>query len=360
MSTVTLINRKPRETGGASAYRAFDFQVHTSMARILEVHRQGVSFRAYFDHFDDLVLVQSENEKPAISFYQVKARTSTAWTSKRLAARPSKGEMPKSIIGKAYFNLHEFGVMARKAAIVSNQHLQAKYPDGTHTTPEESEILLSALSDDDRQSLVDALKLDFPAGIDPRHIDVLVFERIPLDIQSFRQTLQGLITEFVDAIGPDYAATAKPVYEALLSEISRCTGTVSYPSTIAELERQKSLGNTEIDALIERVKQRSKTPVEWWPIVAEELSGNGWRAIACYRLRLACQEYWNARRIGTGHALHLSETIRTMISEQAGLINDSILQSIVAFELFRTLPESVGQPYTTRAAIVVEVMESIK
>lgn len=359
MASKALIANKPREQSGPHAFRAFDFQVHASMARILDAYRNGHGFVAYFDLFDDLIFLQEEDGKVAICFYQMKARAGTAWTPKRLASRPTKGEAPKSIIGKAYNNLHEFGGLVRKAAIVSNQHLKAEYPDGTKSTADAGELLLSALSTKDHGVLVAAVEADFPAGIDPRHVDVLVYERIPLDMQSFRQTLLGAVTEFVTAIGPDYAVVAKPLYDALLSEITRCTGTVTNAKTLAELRKQKGLGTAEIHRLVERVRQRGQAPTEWWPTVEAELIASGWKTVRLRRLSLACLEYWRARERGAGPAMELAGALSALIEQQPDLLSDSIVDSLLDYARACPVGEPEGEPYSREAALLVELMESL-
>lgn len=91
--------------------------------------------------------------------------------------------------------------------------------------------------------------------------------------------------------GPEYAVTAKPLYDALLSGITWCTGTVASTKTLSELKKQKGLGRSDILALVERVQQRGRTPTEWWPTVEAELIPAGWKSVRLRRLSLACLEY---------------------------------------------------------------------
>jgi hypothetical protein len=58
MNASVLIAKTPREAAGAAALRAFDFQMHVSLARILERHAEEGAYFALFDHFDDLVMVE--------------------------------------------------------------------------------------------------------------------------------------------------------------------------------------------------------------------------------------------------------------------------------------------------------------
>jgi hypothetical protein len=347
MASKALIAKKPREQGGSAASRAFDFQMHASMARILDAYQNGEGFVAYFDFFDDLIFLTGDGDDAAICFYQMKSRASSAWTPTRLASRPAKGDLPKSIVGKIYHNLHEFGVLVRKAAIISNQHLQAKYLDGSKTGPDDGEILLSALSAADHD-------------IDPRHSEVLVYERIALDMQSFRQTLLGMVTEFANAIGPEYAVSAQPLYQALLSEISRCTGTVaSSAKTLADLKKQKGLAASDVGALVEQMKRRGRTPTEWWPTVETELIADGWKTIPLRRLSLSCLEYWRARERGDAIALDLHRALAELLTEHPSLMDDTIIGTMVAYKIAGSISDPVGEPYTGQAALLVETMESL-
>lgn len=359
MASTVLTSKRPREQAGSQSLRAFDFQIHASMARILDAYREGGEFVAYFDLFDDLIFLVEEGGKAAISFYQLKARTGSAWTPKRLASRPATGDSPKSIIGKAYHNLHEFGALVHRAAIVSNQHLKARYPNGSKTSPDAGEIVLSTLSPADHGALVAAIQADFPGEIDPRHEEVLVYERIPLDLQSFRQTLLGIVTQFVSAIGPDYAVAAKPLYEALLSEITRCTGTVANAKSLTELKKQKGLARTDMQALVDRIQQRGQTPAEWWPTVEAELISAEWKTVPLRRLSLGCLEYWRARERGSATAIALSKALGDLLAEHPALLRETILESLIGFELVCTIAEPEGELYTRRAALLVEVMESL-
>lgn len=360
MASEALIAKKPREQAGSVASRAFDFQMHASMARILDAYQNGKDFVAYFDFFDDLIFLTGDGDDAAIFFYQMKSRVGSAWTPKRLASRPAKGDLPKSIVGKTYHNLHEFGALVRKAAIISNQHLQAKYPDGSKTGPDDGEILLSALSAEDHGVLVAAIQADFPGAIDPRHTELLVYERIALDMQSFRQTLLGMVTEFATAIGPEYAVSAQPLYQALLSEISRCTGTVaSSAKNLPELKKQKGLAASDVAALVEQMKRRGRTPTEWWPTVEAELIAEGWKTIPLRRLSLACLEYWRARERGVGIALDLHRALAELFAAHPGLMGDTIVGTMVAYKLVGSILDPVGEPYTGQAALLVEIMESL-
>ena len=51
MASKSLIAKKPREQAGSVASRAFDFQMHASMARILDAYQNGEDERDCDDDY---------------------------------------------------------------------------------------------------------------------------------------------------------------------------------------------------------------------------------------------------------------------------------------------------------------------
>lgn len=359
MKTDTLIAEVPRETAGAEAQRAFDFQIHVSMARILELHATENAYIGFFDHFDDFVVVEGDDPEAEISFYQVKSSTNAVWTVTRLAKRPNKGDLPRSIIGKAYYNIIQFGPSTRRVVIVSNQPLKAEFASGGKLTPDEGEVDLSKLCKAQHDVLTAALVLDFPNQSEIQNTHILRFERVPFDLQSFRDTVLGRVADFVDKIGPDTAAIAKPFYDALLSEVGRCTGNKAKVADLNQLKKRKGIGRKDLDKLIDRAQLRIRTVLEWWPSVQAELGSNGVQALAERRLRRSCLEYWRARERGTITATKLSLDIRVAISAETEIEFDSVLQATTMLIMRKGLSEPNAELYDLRSAIIVELMEII-
>lgn len=357
MKTDTLTGKIPRETAGAVTQRAFDFQIHVSIARILELHAAGGAYIALFDHFDDLVLIEGEYPNQVISFYQVKSSVDTVWTVARLAKRASKGDLPRSIIGKAYYNIVQFGPLICRAAIISNQPLHADLATGEKVSPDDGEIVLSNLNKDEHKTLVEAIVLDFPGPLISEHTHILRFERVPFDLQSFRDTVLGRITSFVEKIGPDTAAIAKPFYDALLSEAGRCTGHKAKPADLAQLTMRKGIGRKDIDDLVSRAQQRGQTILEWWPSVQAELNAKGGLALTERRLRRQCLEYWRARERGTAAATKLSQNVRAAIITMTNLNLDGVLEAAAMLRTGGGLSEPDAEPYDLQSALIVELME---
>lgn len=359
MTANLLAAKKPREAAGAAAARAFDFQIHVSVAHVLGQHSKHGPYFALFDHFDDFVLVEGEDAKSSISFYQVKSSVDKAWTPVRLAHRGKKGDLPRSIIGKAYYNLEQFGALVRRAAIVSNQPLHAKFASGKNVTADDVDIVLSTLCAGDTKVLLAALAADFSAPLNPAHKDILCYVRSPLNLQSYRDAVLGQVTTFVNSISPEAASVAKPVYDALIMEATRCTGDKSKAKDLAELKARKGIDRAGVDALVDEVRRRGLSPIEWWASVKSELEADGAGAIKQQRIYNQCLAYWLSRKRGEVEATRLSTEIHTAIESNPDYLTDEVLGSAAALVLSRSLQAPSGEPYDLQAALIVELMEHL-
>lgn len=347
---------RPRETAGAATARAFEFQKHHAMSLMLKAHLKGLAYTAYFDHHDDLIFIE-HGETDAVSFYQVKSRTEGAWTPKKLSSRPAKGDPPKSIIGKSYYNIDRFGSGITRAAIVSNQMLKAKHADGSPTSMNDGETILGDLAKADWTIFSGALAADFKAPDEVASKSLLTFERIPLDLFSFQLTLRGEVTEFTDKLGLTQAPISLPFYDALLSEISRCTGDTIKAKSLADLKMRKAIDRAQIETLVARVQARHATPLEWWDQLSSDFDQAKMGATDRQRLKVKCVAYWRARKSGNHAALALSTAASATIVDNPGFQNGPIITCVTGLTLTGTFPVPAGEPYDLTAALVVELME---
>ncbi|UOA28260.1 dsDNA nuclease domain-containing protein [Pseudosulfitobacter sp. DSM 107133] len=236
LSLNTVASKQPRETAGSSAFRAFDYQVNVSMALVLELFKQGKEFVALFDHHDDLVVFVGEGKDSELSFYQVKSTSELTWTAKRLARRSPKGELPKSIVGKAYYNVAQFGPGIRRASILSNRPLSATLATATKSDLHDGELSVADLCSADQEALMKSLEADFPVGFDKSHATLLTFERVPFDLESYRATVLGRIVTMLEELHPDFVAVSSPSTRHSFPQ------QVSAPATRPSRGRSKNCG----------------------------------------------------------------------------------------------------------------------
>lgn len=355
----TVASKKPRETAGSAAFRAFDYQVNVSMALALELHRQGKQFVAVFDHHDDLVLFVEQEDNSELSFYQIKSSSELTWTTKRLSKRNPTGELPKSIVGKAYYNVARFGAEIRRASILSNRPLNATLATATTTALHDGELSLADLCDDEQSTLIKALEADFPGSFDKSHVKLLTFERVPFDPDSYRATVLGRIVKILEELHPEFVACSSPFYEALLAAVGECTGNVTQSTTVEELLERVALRHSDISRMIIRVQNRSKNLVEWWPSVQVELFKEGKQVLHVQRIKNRCLSYANTRRTGDRAALKLSAAIKDAITKTAASDMDSISDAVTALRAYG-LEETSTEPYDLQSAMIVELMESMQ
>ncbi|WP_147272223.1 dsDNA nuclease domain-containing protein [Phyllobacterium salinisoli] len=354
----TVASKQPRETAGSAAFMAFDYQVNVSMALVLDLYKQGKEFVALFDHHDDLVVFVGEGENSELSFYQVKSSSELTWTAKRLARRSSKGELPKSIVGKAYYNVAQFGPEIRRASILSNRPLSATLATATKSDLHDGELSVADLCSADQDTLMKSLEADFPAGFDKTHATLLTFERVPFDLESYRATVLGRIVTMLEELHPDFVAVSSPFYTALLAAAGDCTGNKTKSATVEELRKRVALDRDEISRLIVRVQSRSKNLVEWWASVNDELVAGGMRALQIQRIKNKCMSYVNARRAGDRTAAKLSAAIGDAIGKTASSNMDSVLEAAVAVKA-HGLVEPASELYDLQSALIVELMEAM-
>ena len=313
----TVASKKPREVAGSSAFRAFDYQVNVSMALVLDLFRQGKEFVALFDHHDDLVVFVGEGENSELSFYQVKSSSALTWTAKKLARRSPQGELPKSIVGKAYYNVAQFGPEIRRASILSNRPLSATLSMATKSELHDGELSVADLCPADQNTLIKSLEADFPAGFDKTHAPLLTFERVPFDLESYRSTVLGKIVTMLEELHPDFVAVSSPFYTALLAAAGECTGNKAKSATVEELRQRVALDRDAVSRLIGRVQSRSKNLVEWWSTVSDELVADGMTALQIQRIKNKCISYVNACRAGDKTAIELRAAIVDAITKTA-------------------------------------------
>ncbi|MFG1343126.1 dsDNA nuclease domain-containing protein, partial [Xanthobacter autotrophicus] len=339
------------------AFMAFDYQVNVSMALVLDLFRQGKEFVALFDHHDDLVVFVGEGENSELSFYQVKSSSELTWTAKRLARRSPKGELPKSIVGKAYYNVAQFGPEIRRASILSNRPLSATLATTTKSDLHDGELSVADLCSTDQDTLIKSLEADFPAGFDKTHAPLLTFERVPFDLESYRATVLGRIVTMLEELHPDFVAVSSPFYAALLAAAGECTGNKTKSATVEELRKRVALDREAVSRLIQRVQSRSKNLVEWWSTVNDELVADGMGALQIQRIKNKCMYYVDARRVGDKTAAELRAAIGDAIAITAVNDMNTVLEAAAALKA-HGLVEPSSELYDLQSAMIVELMEA--
>jgi Cap4 dsDNA endonuclease len=165
----SLHTRKPREKSGSRTSSRFEFQANFSILKLLDLHESGNDYRALFDHFDDLTILNSSDTPTRIKFYQIKGRDSGKhWTIKQLVKEDKAATSPKSVIGKMYKNASSFSQDTECTAFASNASYDFLLEDGTKTTPDNVTITGAQLHATELQAIERQSNSIVPQGLDQR------------------------------------------------------------------------------------------------------------------------------------------------------------------------------------------------
>jgi hypothetical protein len=163
-----LHNKKPREKAGAQTASRFEFQANFSILKMLELHEAGFDFRALFDHFDDLSILNSSTDPSGISFFQIKGRSNEqSWTIKQIAKEDKGATPPRSIVGKMYKNAADFSTATDRIVFASNASFALRLKDETKTNADNHAIAGRDLHPSELQLIDAALEVDFPSPRKP-------------------------------------------------------------------------------------------------------------------------------------------------------------------------------------------------
>ena len=143
-----IVKAKPREKAGARTGARYAFQAHVSLAKLLDLHEGGIDYRAIFDHFDDLAILDSSAMPSLADFFQIKGKESGAWTAATLCA-VSK-ESPGTTVGKMFHHTTIFGAAVNSATFLTNAPFRFELAGGAKSTPDHVKIPLTGLGPKDR------------------------------------------------------------------------------------------------------------------------------------------------------------------------------------------------------------------
>lgn len=352
-----LHEKKPREKSGSRASSRFEFQANFSILKILDLQETGNDYRALFDHFDDLTILNSSSTPTKIEFFQIKGRGNGAWTIKQLT-KEEQGNPPRSIIGKMYQNAAAFPVETEHTSFASNSGFKIKLKDGTKTTDDHTKIDGAELHASELQIIDAVLESDFPSPRNPACAGVLVFERTNLPVQQQAVFVTGRLLEHLEKPAGDEHVSVKALYDVLFQNVMARAGNTEEPSSLAQLYANKSLTRADVTGLINRaIEKRQFENV--WPAIVAELTSIGCTSITTIRIYTATIRYRHGRATGDRTANEFSAHFQNTASAQkAGL--SACARLIDAAELIREHLTKI--PYADNellGALLVEAYEAI-
>ena len=321
---------KPREKAGAHTMARYGFQVHASILKILEVHRTGADYRAVFDHFDDLMMLDRSEQPEKVGFFQIKSQDKGEWTLAALTAKKGKSK-PATFLGRLYHHMDAFGVMVSCLGFVSNLGFKLKLIDGTETTADNLVIPSSQLHPDVMAVLRGAVAKD---GVGNTAVDgsqLFVFERIGLGLIEQDKFVKGALVEFIHEREDAHYIPVISLYETLRGSVFTKSGVTEEFTTEAEFYDRKTLSRADVETMFLRATSGRRF-LDNWGTIAGDLTANGMRSRRMIVLKNSCILYIKARSVGEPGATAFNAAAR-----------DIIIAHQTEIDSYETLPEIVAQ-----------------
>ena len=298
-----ILKTAPREKAGARSGARFAFQAHVSLMKILDLHETDADYRAIFDHFDDLTILNASEHPVSVDFFQIKGQEAS-WTVAKLCT--VKGIRPRTAIGKMYAHSEHFAGLLNTAVFITNAPFSFELATGRKSTPDHVLIGYGDLGIDDRLAFGAALEQDFPSPRNPHEAAFIRFERSMVPLKGYELFLQGRLVSFF-AGQPGVAVDA--VYRTLIADITARANDTTECAALRDLFDRKSLCRGDFTMLFSAASRRSSI-FDSWTVVDGELRDSGRSSVARIRIRSEVLEYIRARSKRTAGTAALASAIR--------------------------------------------------
>lgn len=356
-----ILTNKPRETAGARTSSRYEFQANVAILKIIDLHEEDRDYRAVFDLFDDLMILDRSSDATRAQFYQIKSKANGRWTIKAVAKVDDGADPPRSIVGKMYQNVTIFAETAESINFVSNAAFKFKLADSTNTSDDHLYVKGGVLHEEEYAHIDAALDADFPQ---PRSLDykgLLIFERTSLGIRDQGHFVKGRLVDYFDKFAENNNVPVKAIYNVLFRNVVEKTGITQDFSSLEEIYEKKSLCRAEVEALLERPLWKPRF-LDGWPMIEAELTTTGANSREKIQTKTACIRYILQRISGNQTACQFSEVVR---SAAAGMTNEiatcpNILDIADMLAVSEVIDDAPYQGIDLRGALIVEAFFEMK
>lgn len=351
-----IVKVKPRERAGARTGARYAFQAHVSLAKLLDLHEVGSDYRAIFDLFDDLTILDNAAIPAIADFFQIKGKETGVWTAARLC-KPSK-DAPRTTVGKMFHHATIFGSAVNSATFLTNAPFKFELADGGKSTPDHVNIALTDLGPNDRARISAALDLDFPPPRSPDESTVIAFARTSVPVKGYDLLLKGRLVDFLN--GKD-GVVVGAAYRTLVEEISAKANDTTEYDTLEKVFLYKSLCRADVQLVLDAATKHDSILDNWY-VVDDELKAANYTYSERIKIKTATVEYIRDRskRVGAITALSIAVKLGAAQAVQNVAQATGLLQAANA--LREAVPESDLAPHpelVLQSALLVEAFEVV-
>jgi hypothetical protein len=342
-----LLNAQPREKAGARTGARFAFQIHATLAKLLDLHEAGI---------DDLTILVGSSEPTGLIFYQIKGREPGPWKTTHLCS--ASGAAPRTTVGKMYHHTTTFGGQVEAAIFLTNAPFEFALADGGKSTPDHMVLVLPDLAASVTAAFAKALQLDFPAPRAPPEVDVIRFERTRVPLVGYDTFVKGRLLEmFSDLPG----STIAPLYRTLVADITAKSHDTTVCTTIEDLYARKGLGRGDLENVLSQAEAH-RNILSHWESVEAELIAMGRPLPARLKLRNAVINYlrYRSKRMPEAFMLHraLRQAAKAVVSAVSPTMTLCDVVTLLISQVAPTLKETYDD-LLWEAALLVEAFDAV-
>jgi hypothetical protein len=271
MNLSTDLLKPVREKGGSLASSRLDYQKDWSLCKLLEVHQTEKDYVLVFEHDDDLLLLDDNDNPKKISFYQVKTKSIGSWKFKDLIKRSTGKTLKFSFLGKLYANKIKYGSKTESLNFISNAIFDIKTQSGDGKKLKE--ICITDFNKSELKKLSEQIKKEHSLPVDP-DCRLIFLKVVDLSLADSSTHTKGKISNFVSKLNPDKNYKPDIMYKTIFDEIRRKSNDSSTYTTFEELKKHKGISRKDFTEMLEAMDMTDdgKKFEDLWEITQQRLN----------------------------------------------------------------------------------------
>jgi hypothetical protein len=286
-----LLGAIPREQSGAETAERYEYQLHWALRELLRRHASGKNYCVLLEYFDDVVMLDDDQDPQHADFVQVKTKRSGHWTITELMKRGGKEKTELSPIGKMYAHRLSFPGASIALHFLSNVPLKVTLADGTSADAHPA-VRCRDLADKDVRRLTAAVRAEHGitegAAVDVAEITAFLF--CEFGPQAAASAVVGELDRFLEQLFPLRKVRTSAVYQAIVAELRRRNNCRVRPESFGALISLHGMSRREFDGLMERVGIHDDPEGDWQAVEAR-IVHEGWPVAEQVRVRNAWRRY---------------------------------------------------------------------
>ncbi len=352
-----LQDNRPRESSGSKSSNRFEYQKNWALAKIFELHAEGVDYAVLFDYHDDVLLLDSASAPQKAQFYQIKTKQTGEWLIGELV---SKGNDRLSKIAKLYSSRISFGTNAQQLCFMSNARYRLRLV-GKENIDDASNynlIRFTDLHEDCRKKIHKAIKLQLNTSVSDDDLAAITLAVSDSSITGHMTHTIGCISLFFSSKYPEHSIDSVSVYRVLKTEVDKRNSYEWSHVGFSDVLRQKSLSRSQVDGMISEMLSVKRKSVDWPSIETNLLNSN----VEMQTIRSIKREFTNyeVRRMNQSDIItqRLRQRTRECLDRAKGIANYNSLVNVLYGEIMKYKEFSTIDEFFCKACILAEYQDA--